>query len=1345
MSLQKRKYAFLFSALLAFLWFWCTGLYSQKNIHVQLMGPEQGLSQSSVMSIHQDSLGFIWIGTRDGLNEYNGNTVKVYKHVLGDSLSIAGNQINDIENSNNNNIWIAHNKGVSLYERKKGAFKNYWIGDLPNNEMRSISVIDGQVWLSGWTGVYKYDSESDTFTKPYIESGKKYLLDASAAKIVSSGVENEYWIATATRGLVYYNAQDSIIDEISSDSGGIVLRERERVEDILFHPNGRMYVATYSNGIYECDLAGKPLRQWSSSRTGAYRSVYNNIRTLALDKNGHIWIGSFQGVGILDPTTGIISDVNILHGSASIDNASIRSLFPDKNGSMWIGTYHDGLLLYDDYFSRFNIHYLPADNIFGSHNIVSSFAHKNGLLIVGSENGYLIEYDKDYNILHQYLLRGKTSENVVVKSLYYDESTDILWIGTLRDGLFTLRNGQVRSLGFADLSVINSIVKESENKLWILSERRNGLNLYNAITNHIEPFHTSEEMHKLVEKSRAKHLLKIDTDTYLLSTVGSGLILFENKPQGKVKRILPEITDVNHTLLKNDTLYVSTVGSGILLLNRDMEHIGNYTAQNGLLNNTVFNTMSVNRRLWINSINGITHYSPSEGFINYHVLNGFPLTEINEGAYLQTDNQLMIGGKNAWVSFIPENVYKNTYKPSVFFSDIQINNASVTTLPEFEYIDVLHPDRIDLKHNETTLTFNFAGTNYIMPENNAYRYRLDGFERDWRYSLQDGRAEYSKIPSGKYVFKAQASNNDGVWSDELVVPITVHPPYWLTWQAWLLYVLLLIGITLLVRKNALKRAEMRHNIRLKEMEKQQIEQMHNLKVKYFTDISHEIRTPLMLILNPVEEMMGESVLVPKDRKKMSRILYHGRNLLQLVNQLLEINRVELKKEKLNETPVFLRFFFDNVKNSFDSLAANNEIDWSVDVAQLTESPLLIDKDRLEKIILNLLSNAFKYTPTGGSVVLKARTERNEKTEGYTLLMEVSDTGIGIDKEDLPHIFERFYKADNRKIQGTGIGLSLVKTIVEDLMNGKVTVESEMGTGSKFLITIPGLQPAKNITKELSQEFILAAELSSSLDKEEEPVFVQEKSQKKYNVLLVEDNISLLNSLSENLSKTFNIFGVTSAEEGSDILLEEDIDIVISDIMLPGKSGKDFCTEIKSNIVSSHIPVILLTAIQQEDLKMESLGLGADDYLTKPFAYKELELRVMNILNRQEQLRKLYKQETLPEKEETRFNKFDNDLLKRVNEKVEQNLSNAEYSIEDLSADVGLSRVHLYRKLKKLLDVSPSKYIRDYRLSRAAEILSAEDLRIVEIADRVGFQDSNYFVKCFKEKFGISPKKYADGE
>lgn len=1328
-----------------FLLIYCN-LFAQKNVHIQLLGPEKGLSQSSVLSIHQDSLGFIWIGTRDGLNEYNGNNIKVYRHVLGDSSSISGNQINDIESGNNGNLWIAHNKGISLFDRRKGVFRNYEVGRSSNNEMRSISVINNRIWTSGWTGIYLYDEEKDLFIKPEIHTVNADVFDASVSKIVTSPQKNEYWIATTTRGLFRYNDKENeIVRRQGKQDETLLLSENERIEDILFHPNGKAYIATYYNGVYECDLSGKPLRQWSSTGKDTNYSPYNNVRSLVLDKDGKIWIGSFQGIGLLDPITGELVKVNVSIESANIENASIRSLLVDKNGSLWIGTYHDGLFLYDDYLSRFKTNYIHTSNHNDSHNIVSAFADKNGTLLVGTENGYLMEYDKNHNLLKTSKLINEKGNHIIIKSLYYDESKDILWIGTLRDGLYRIEKGETTSVGLKELGVINNIVKESEHTLWLLSDRGNGLNLYNTSSGEMEPFHARDRLYSLIGKSQSNHLLKTDNGKHMLSTTGSGLIVFENKHESPVERILHSVNDVNHVSLLADTFYVSTNGNGLFILNRDLEVVRNFTTREGLQNNTVFNTMSINGEVWVSCINGLSRLTDNEFFINYHVRNGFPLSEINKGAYLQigsSPDPFVIGGKDKWISFHPQRVYKNPYKPSVYLSGIKINNRPLSSIPDFNYVDILRPGEMRLKHDQTTITFEFAGLNYLIPENNNYKFTLDGFDNDWRYTGQDGQAEYSKIPAGKYLLKVHASNNDGIWSDELAIPIVVRPPWWLSPQAIISYILILIITIWLIRRNTLRRVELKHNIRLKELEKQKIQQMHNMKVKYFTDISHEIRTPLMLILSPVEEMLEESSLQPKDRKKMSNIQYHGRNLLQLVSQLLEINRVESKKETLHEIPVMVKNFLENVDSSFRSLAVKNGITWRTDMSEVTEQALLIDKDKIEKILMNLLSNAFKYTPKGGTVSLLVKTFHKDNGH-YSILIEVEDTGSGISPEDLPYIFDRFFKGENKNVTGSGIGLSLVKTIVEDLMNGTIKVESTLGKGSTFSVTIDDVKPSENATIIPTEEFILPLEISSALEREEdEIVFIDEKSDKNYSVLLVEDNITLLNTLSRKLSKSFNVISVTSAEEASVILQEKDIDVVISDIMLPGKSGRELCAEIKSDIITSHIAVILLTAIQQEEVKMESLGLGADDYLTKPFSYKELVLRVNNILRRQENLRELYKKDLLPEKEEIRFNRYDNELLKHIDEQIEKHLSNATYSIEDLSADVALSRVHLYRKVKKLLGISPSRYIRDYRLKKAIAILSSEEVRISELADRVGFQDANYFLKCFKEKFGVSPREYA---
>ncbi|MDO4703779.1 MAG: ATP-binding protein [Tannerella sp.] len=1317
-------------------------MFAQQHIPVQLLGPEKGLSQSSVLTIHQDSLGFIWVGTRDGLNTYDGNRVKIYRHVLGDTCSIAGNHINDIANGGGGNLWIAHNNGVSLFDRKKGIFRNYRMGGSSDHEIRSLSVIDGRVWASGWSGVYLYDEQSDLFSRPDIPDFESDVFGFSVSRIVTSPRKNEYWIATATRGFFRYDVSGNRVTRSSLSSGAAVsLHKDERIEDILFHPNGKAYLATYYSGLYECDLTGKPLRHWSSSERASGYSPFDNVRSLALAPDGNIWIGSFQGVGRLDPNTGTVSEINLLNGFDKVENTSIRSLLFDKNGSLWIGTYHDGLYLYDSYLSRFQAHHIAA----GGTHIVSAFADKNGSLLAGTESGYLLEYGDEGTSPKRTELKDARGNPIVIKSLYYDGESDVLWIGTLRNGLYKMKNGRVVSAGLETLGVINGIQKASRDCLWLLSDRENGLNRYHTVDGRMTAFPIRDKLYAVIGRSKCRHLLPVDSVNYLLSTTGSGVIAFENSPRGKVEKVLPDIRQVNHTLLLNDTFYVSTNGNGLLLLDREMKVIRHFTEKEGLQNNTVLATLSFDKGVWANCINGISQLTADGGCINYHLRNGFPLSEINEGAYLRTSraaSPFVIGGKDAWVSFHPKNVYKNLYKPSVYLSDVKINNTPIASLPDFSSIDMFEPKEMRLKYDQTTVTFEFAGLNYLMPENNSYKFRLDGFDDDWRYTGREGRAEYGKIPAGRYTLRVHAGNNDGVWSDPLTVPVVVLPPRWLSGEAIVLYIVLFIAAVWFVVGNALRRAELKHNIRLKELERQQIEQMHNMKVKYFTDISHEIRTPLMLILSPVEELLEESSLNPDDRGKVSTIRYYGRRLLQLVNQLLDINRIELGKEHPDETPVMLKNFLENVDAAFQSVAVKNGVIWKTDLSVTTDKPLWIDKDKIEKVLLNLLSNAFKYTPRGGCVSLRVQTSPEDK-EHCSLLIEVSDTGSGISPEELPHIFDRFFKGKKAHSAGSGIGLSLVKRIVEDLMKGEIGVRSTLGEGSTFTVTLQGIRLSEYLPCTMSEDFVLPVEVLSELEKEEDEVVLVETSNKKrYNVLLVEDHVTLLNILSRKLSRSFNVFNVVSAEEAIEILKETDIDVVVSDIMLPGKTGKELCAEIKSNILTSHIAVILLTAVQQQEIKMESLEQGADGYLTKPFAYKELQLRIHNILRRQEHLHELYKRDALPEKGENRLNPYDQELMRRIDEQIEKNLSNEMYSIEHLSEDVGLSRVHLYRKVKKLLGVSPSVYLRDYRLRKAAAILSVEEIRVNELAYRVGFQDANYFLKCFKEKFGISPKKYS---
>lgn len=1323
-------------------------LKAQEEIPVQILGPENGLSQSSVLSIHQDSMGFIWIGTRDGLNEYNGNSIKIKRNIIGDSLSIAGNIINDIKDDSDGNIWVAHNEGISLYNRTDGLFKNYVVGRSSNREMRSVSIIDNILWTTGWTGIYIYDSDNDLFVQPNINVDDNIdVLDASVSKIIKSPNENVFWIATTTRGLFRYDVERNLMTRVRRNSeNGLYISENERIEDIVFHPNGKLYVATYNNGLYECNTSGKPLKQWNSDQSGIYYTSFSNIRSLAIDKDGNVWIGSFKGLGRLDPESDAIYTVSMVEAERTVDSSSIRSLLIDDNGSLWVGTYYEGLMLYDEYLTRFTAHYLLKDNT-TSHNIISAFTNIDNRLIVATENGKVIEYNDDNKIVRVTELKNSQGDFVVIKSLYYDDISATMLVGTLRDGLFSIKNNLVRELGYTELGGINNLIKESDDYIWILSDKFNGINIYNLRSNSLESYTVANKLHSLVGKNAVKHLNKLTSGTYLLSTAGAGLIKFNNTGVGQAERIIEGINDINHTLIKNDTIIVSTSTNGIYLLNDMFNIISHLTTSDGLLHNSVLSVIPGNNEYWITYLNGISQWIPGNDIINYNIRNGFPLSEIYKSFYVQSDSNdsspmVVVGGKNAWVSFNPIDVFKNHYQPAVYLSNFYINNTPVSEIEAFKDIDFHQLQNIKLKYNQTAITLEFAGLNYIMPDNNTFRYKLEHLDSNWKYTDNLGRIEYSTIPRGKYRLLVQASNNDGVWSEELVIPLSVSPPWWYSWQAMFCYFLILVSITLFVRNNALRKASLEHRIYLKEVEKRQLEQIHNLKVKYFTDISHEIRTPLMLILSPIEEMIESSDFDNDLKQKLINIQYQGASMLKLVNQLLEINRVELKKEKLQPKPLNLQIFVDNIYHSFSFISNKNNIFWTTNLTGLKEVNLLLDKDKMEKILLNLLSNAFKYSKENGTVKL-TMSSLPDGNDTVKLVISVFDNGIGIPNEDLPFIFDRFYKSNNKIMStGSGIGLSLVKAIVENLMNGTIKSESTVGEGSIFTVSIPHVPVVKYEFADNAETTVVPSNDMLELTRTEESMYVAEKLNNKKSILIVEDNIALLNLLSEKLNKQYNIFNVTSAEDAGKVLEDENVDVVVSDIILPGKSGTEFCAEIKSNILTSHIPVILLTAIQQDDIKMRSLELGADDYLTKPFSHKELILRIQNILNRQQQLQDSFKRDLLPEIQEVRLNRFDSEFLERVNKYIEINLSNTKYSVEDLSSDVAISRVHLFRKMKSLLDISPSKYLRDYRLTKAAEILSREDIRILDLCEVVGFEDSNYFIKCFKEKYGISPYKYS---
>lgn len=1334
--MQKKAFRKLYSIIIFFL-FVCLlishSVYAQYYTLLPNIDTDQGLSQSSVLTIHQDQQGFIWLGTRDGLTMYDGYNTQVYKNIIEDSESIGGNIIYDIHSEENNNVWIAHNKGLSYFNRFTRKFTNYTL----NYELLCLTVVNNELWASGPNGLLIFDKNNEKL----IDASTRYkqLPNTFISEIAKHPSKNEVWLGTAQNKIIIINldSKNNTYLKVSNEES-----EHVRIEDILFHENGYTYIATYSHGLYEFDKNNVLQNHWWSKGSDDNYFKINRIREIVKDKNNNIWIGGFEGLSILNTQTKQMEDTRLKYNFNIADNYSVRSLIKDRNGSIWIGTYHNGLIFYDPYLFRFGSRTIyNKDNAAEEIHIVSGFAKAlNGSVVAGTESGYLIDYNKDFIETAKTRILNAANVPVVIKNIFFDERNNTLYIGTLNDGVYIRKSGSIQQLpGTQHLGVVNYFSTYENDKLWVLSDKANGINLLNINTNHLINDNLLHTLQKATNKGKGKHIVVDKKDgSYLISSHQSGVHVY-NAAAKTLTKIAPNIQDANYVLSHNQQYYVCTNGQGVYVLDNQFKIKNHLTTSNGLQNNTVYSAMATpDNTVWFITLNGISKFDKNKLY-NFNASNGLPINEINNASLLYQNNTILIGGKNNFTYFQTDKLYPNAYKPQIVLKDILISNKSITQTKGLQQYNISQLKNLRLKNNQTTLTFLFTGVNYIMPENNTYAYMLEGFEEEWNTSSYRGEAHYSFLPAGNYRLKIKAFNNDGLAGDNIIdLPIKVLPPFWRSLPAILLYLLLMATGLYLWRRNTLKYARLRHNLHLNELEKKRINEMHEIKTKLFTDVSHEIRTPLSLIIAPVEDVLNRNKIETKDRQKLESVKYHSNYLLRLTNQLLKLDSIEKNKEKTTPQPIHLPAYFSSIEAAYKTASETNGVHWLVNTNNTEDITVTADKDNLDTIIINLLSNAFKFTSKGDTITLTAAAQKNKKDNTCSLNITISDTGEGIKQEELPMIFNRYYKSGKNKKTGTGIGLALVKEIVTKVMSGTIDVQSKKNEGTTFIIKFNNL-PVSSFSQ------LNESDLSIENSVEEDTVISTINSAYKDNtarILLVEDNIHLLNYLIEELNQKYSVYPATSAEEAEELLEDNDIDLIVSDIMLPNKDGDVFCAEIKSNIKTSHIPVILLTAVIDENRKIAGLEKGADDYLLKPFNLKELLLRINNILKQRNKWRELYNYQTLNsshvQPKEKKYNSYDEELLQAIDTYLNKNMNNADLTIEELGHEIGLSRAHLFRKIKKLTGLSPSQYIRNFRLKKAKDILEAENIRIQELAYKVGFNDQNYFSKCFKEAYGVAP-------
>ena len=871
-----------------------------------------------------------------------------------------------------------------------------------------------------------------------------------------------------------------------------------------------------------------------------------------------------------------------------------------------------------------------------------------------------------------------------------------------------------------------------------------------------------------------------------IGTNGGGLNLVEDFEEGKFHRWI-DVLDKSKQLSSNSiysiceslqvkntneieetVLWVGTSnGLNKILIHNSSDfynltslkiEVKSFTTQDGLADNSVKSILEdKNGNLWIGTNSGISFFNVAKSsFINYNNYDGVIGNEFNSGSALYSQDGLMyFGSVDGLNVFDPEHIKQSEFIPPVVITDFQIFNEPVKIGEDSPLnISILDADKIILAYSQNVFSFQFTALDYNSPQSIHYAYQMEGFDKDWIYTDDRRYITYTNLDPGTYQFKVKATNSDGVWNDNFKsIEIIINQPWWRTGWAYAFYALLIIVGIYTARKIEINRARLRNELKMREFEAKKQRELENIKARFFANLSHEFKTPLTLIKGPINELI-DGTSKNNQQEYFELIKRNSEKLQDLIDQLLELTQLENAAIPLKAKKENLVSLLRGLVSSFDSMAKQKNISLSFD-SKLDRILCWVDMDKLEKIINNLVSNAFKFTGKGGSIKVQLETIKNN-SEDFALI-KVSDSGIGIPQDRLDKIFDRFYQVDDssrKNYGGSGIGLALVKELV-DLHKWEIDVESETGKGTEFSIQIPlkeayldeSQKEIENTSEKNNESDYTKKEITAQktelLDKEIEQEIIEKEKllSEKPSVLIVEDSEDVRIFLRGILQNEYRINEAVDGEDGLKKASEVMPSLIISDVMMPSMDGIEFCRRIKTDLQTSHIPVILLTAKASQESKLEGLETGADAYLTKPFNTKELLVRIRNLLEQRKNLREKFSKEFKVEPASIAVSTLDNEFLQRAFETVNKNLSNTEFSSEEFAKEMFMSRSQLHRKLVSLTGQGPGEFLRSFRLKKSAALILEKRLNITQIAFEVGFSSPSHFTKVFRQQFNCLPTEF----
>jgi len=1335
---------FIYVALMSLICF-CSKAIDHPYLHY--LGIEHGLSNNAVTSIYQDKYGFMWFGTYEGLNRYDGYTFKVFRNHLNDPASLANNWIVAIHEDSRHNILVGTKKGANLYNIVTGKFNLINFRSANNKELTPASYAinafendaNGNVFIAtAGQGLLIYKNNDTIATQvPFnLKSGRLTSYHVQSVKIDQ---KKNVWLFIQGYGLCLYHDKNNSIERVDS--------RLQTAFCMVPDQFGNLWIGN-EFGLYKYDIASKNFQIYTE--TNSFLS-HNNIHGLTIDKNGLLWISTDGGgITIYDIKNNKSNHIRSGKENGMLTSGAVNTVFEDKDQRKWIGTLRGGINVLDRNKNRFQT---LAANPLKQNGLISNFIisfceDQAGNVWIGTDGEGLSYWDRKdnhfSNYRHQSNKSGSLTNNNVARIIrdYKDE----IWLTTYGGGVnkFNKQNGT-----FQHYPCFNTTTKSTDRNAWsIYEDRLRNIWVGTCTDGGFYKFNRNKDKFELFS-SKITNVISINEDQQgmlWMGTFSSLLCLSKDQKTIKTFNLNTAVRAIYEDHKGN--FWIGTEGAGLLLFDRTKGTYNTFSEKNGLPGNTVLNILEdKSGMLWISTFNGLSRFNPVNGhFKNFYETDGLQSNQFNYNAALKlSSGEFLFGGIKGFNIFYPEEIKPFTMKPSLLITGLRTNNTAYERDESFsDKKSVYEVDKITLPYDKATLSVDFAALEYSSPNKISYAYYLEGWDNNWNNAGNVRTINYSKLREGNYRLRIKSTNAEGEWlHNERILQVKVLPPWWRSIWAYIAYTMAIFGSLYLYLRDQKKQTVLKYQIDLANLKVEQEKELNEKKLAFFTNVSHEFRTPLTLIINPLKELLNSTRQI--EPKELSVVYRNARRLLSLVDQLLLFKKSD--EENLKIAPINLIVFCKDIHSCFVQQAIARNITFSFS-STVETIEIYIDKEKIEIALFNIIANAFKFTPDGGTIALSIFDQENQ------VEIHVKDTGTGISADVGQTIFARFsqvFEKNTASRPGFGIGLYLVNKFVK-LHFGTTTYTSKPGLGTDFMITLlKGYAhfPSHTIHENVSDAPVFMDELigdESGLQSKSKSLYEdaennQEVTSEKKSILIVDDNDDIRSYLSQLFKPNYLLYEAASGEEGLAMVHKYLPDLIITDVVMGEMSGIALCEQVKEHPALSHIPVILLTSSSSAEIKLKGIEGGADDHITKPFDKDILLARVTNLLKNRTTLQSYFFNEITLQSNDYKVSKENKAFLEKCISIVEAHLNNPDFNIKTLAEGIGMSHSALYKKVKTISGKSINEFIRYIRLRKAAQLFINSSDNVNEVAFQAGFSDIKYFREQFQKIFGLLPSEY----